>query len=187
MARWMKAAAGLALVAALVAAPVRAGEVAAASGPAVVTVTGNIANHNRGPFDAFADGFFKYQEKTFERALELDRAALARLDQVEIGADAEPWAGPVRLRGPLLAEVLALAGAEDKAVTLYALDGYGVRLEPEDLAAHRWVLAIEADGRPLGIGGRGPAWLAYEVAAPKRASTEEEGKWVWSVFHIAVE
>jgi hypothetical protein len=161
-------------------------ELAPARGAVLVTVAGKIANHNRGAFDPFADAFLKFHDKSFDAALELDREALAALDQVEITADAEPWPGPVRLRGPRLADVLELAGARGDTVTLFALDGYGARVDAAMLAAHPWVLAIEADGRPLAIGGRGPAWLAYDTGT-KRATPEEEGAWVWSVFHITVE
>lgn len=161
--------------------------IAPVRGPVLVTVAGKIANHNRGPYDPFVDGFLKFHEKTFEAALELDREAISNLDQVEIAADAEPWPHAVRLRGPLLSDVLALAGAQGKTVTLFALDGYGVTLEASDLAAHRWVLGFEADGRPLGIGGRGPAWLAWQGEGGRKATADEEGKWVWSVFYITVE
>jgi hypothetical protein len=81
--------------------------------------------------------------------------------------------------------VLAAAGATGKAITVYAMDGYGANMSTEQIAAHDWVLAMDADGKPLGIGGRGPLWLAYDTGADK-ATTEEEGAWVWSVFHIAV-
>jgi len=175
------------LIAAAWAGMASAAGVAPARGPVLVTITGKIANHNRGAYDPFADAFLKYHEKTFDAALELDREAISALDQVDITADAEPWPHAVKLRGPLLADVLALAGAQGQTVTLFALDGYGVKLEAADLAAHRWVLAFEADGKPLGIGGRGPAWLAWQGEGAKKATADEEGKWVWSVFYITVE
>lgn len=164
-----------------------AAELAPARGPVLVTIAGKIANHNRSAYDPFADAFLKYREKSFDSALELDREAISALDQVEITADAEPWPRAVRLRGPLLSDVLALAGSQGRTATLFALDGYGVRLEAGDLAAHRWVLAFEADGRPLGIGSRGPAWLAWQGEGAGKATADEEGKWVWSVFYITVE
>lgn len=172
-------------IAALVPSP--AAETPAPTGSVAVTIAGKIARHNRGAFDSFADAFLKYHEKSFDRALALDRDTLSGLPQVEITADARSWPRPLRLSGPRLADVLALAGAQPGTVTLYALDGYGVALTPEDLAARDWVLAIAADGTPLGLGGRGPAWLAYEKPAGAKASAEEEGKWVWSVFYVTVE
>ena len=152
-------------------------------GGTVLTVSGDIGKTNRGPFDAFHDGFLKYHEKTFDKAFEFDRAALAALPQQSITANAEAWPAAVKLDGPKLADVLAAAGAEGKPVTVYALDGYGAAMTVDQIAAHDWVLALNADGKPLGIGGRGPLWLAYDTGSG-RATTDEEGAWVWSVFHI---
>jgi len=47
-------------------------------------------------------------------------------------------------------------------------------------------LPSAADGRPLGIGGRGPAWLLYDSGGGA-VSEEEEARWVWSMFLITTE
>jgi hypothetical protein len=154
-------------------------------GGAVLTVTGDIANINRGRFDQFHDGFLNYHGKTFEKAFEFDRAAIAALPQQSITANAEPWSAAVKMSGPKLADVLGAAGATGKPITVYAMDGYGAAMTIDQIAARDWVLAMSADGKPLGIGGRGPLWLAYDTGDGK-ATAEEEGAWVWSVFHIEV-
>lgn len=157
----------------------------AAAGGVVLTVSGDIASTNRGPFDSFRDSFLNYHGKSFDRAFEFDAAALEAMPQETVTADAEPWKAAVQMSGPLLSDVLAAAGATGKPITVFALDGYGAAMTPEQIAARRWVLASHADGKPLGIGGRGPLWLVYDTSAGK-ASVQEEGAWVWSVFHIAV-
>ena len=154
-------------------------------GGTLLTITGYISKTNRGPFDAFHDGFLNYHGKTFEKAFEFDAAALAALPQQVVRVKAEPWPRRVEMSGPLLADVLAAAGAEGKPLLAYALDGYGAAMTPEQVAERRWVLASHADGKPLGIGGRGPLWLVYDTG-DGTASVEEEAAWVWSVFHIAV-
>lgn len=151
----------------------------------VLTVSGDIANTNRNRFDQFHDGFLNYHGKTFEKAFEFDRAALAALPQQSITAHAEPWSAAVKMQGPKLADVLAAAGATGKPITLYAMDGYGADMTVDQIGAKDWVLAMNADGKPLGIGARGPLWLAHDTGSGK-ASAEEEGAWVWSVFHIEV-
>ena len=174
------------LLAGLAALMLLAAPAAAQDGSGIVlTVTGDIGTTNRGAFDPFHDGFLKYHEAKFDKAFEFDRAALAALPRQEITANADGWPAAVKLAGPKLADVLAAAGATDKAITVYAMDGYGANMSTGQIAANDWVLAIDADGKPLGIGGRGPLWLAYDTGAGK-ATTEEEGAWVWSVFHIAV-
>lgn len=156
---------------------------ALAADPVLLT----IANTNRGKMDPFQDGFLAYHEKGFERALSLTLKDLGSLPQREITAlgSAETWSRPVILKGPLLMDVLALAGANTKHVTIFALDGYGAAFDANLLSSREWVLAHTMNGRPLAIGGRGPLWLAYETGE-KPASAEEEAKWVWSVFYIEV-
>lgn len=157
---------------------------AAEAGPTIVTVAGAVTKTNRGAFDESADVFLKFHEKTFEKAHAFDRAALKALPQISITAKAAAWPAAVAASGPALRDVLAAAGvSEDATITLFALDGYGVELSGADRAATEWVLAIEADGAPLGLGGHGPAWLLQDTGADA-ATEEQEGKWVWSVFYI---
>ncbi|WP_372424965.1 molybdopterin-dependent oxidoreductase [Salinarimonas chemoclinalis] len=67
-------------------------------------------------------------------------------------------------RGPLLADVLALIGADgEDAVTLRGADGYGARIPREDWERWPLVLATRVDGAPLGVRARGPARLLYPV------------------------
>ena len=160
--------------------------VRAQEGATILTVSGAIETANRGAFDAFDDGFLNYHGKTFEKAFAFDREALLALPQRTVTANAANWPDALEMSGPLLADVLAVAGAQGRPVVVYAMDGYGAAMSVERIAAHDWVLALEAGGKPLGIGGRGPAWLVYDTATGA-ATAEEEGAWVWSVFHIEVE
>ena len=155
--------------------------------PVILTITGDIKDANRSRSDAFKDGFLTYHEKAFDRAFEVTRADLEALPQLEITADGEPksWAKPVRLKGPLLADVLALAQVKGQTITLVALDGYAAELDVAAQSANTWILAHSMDGKPLAIGGRGPLWLARDTGDAK-ASEEELAKWVWSVFFIEV-
>lgn len=86
-----------------------------------------------------------------------------------------------------MADVLASAGM-DRATTItaVALDGYAVEITADVRDAHDWIVAIAADGRPLGVGGRGPAWLLYDSGGGA-VSEEEEARWVWSMFLITTE
>lgn len=161
-----------------------AGAVDAAKGPPVLTVIGAVADSNRPAFDAFDDAFLNFHEKEFEKAVVFDRAALEALPQVSVTSRAEGWPKSVVAKGPRLSDVMEAAGVSNTAlIALMALDGYVAELEGADRAAKEWVLAIEVDGKPLGVGGRGPAWLLHDTG--DGAITEEaEAKWVWSVFLI---
>lgn len=155
-------------------------------GMAILTIAGAIGESNRGPVDEFEDGFFKYQERKFDKAFALDREMLEALPQREVTAKATNWTKPYKLKGPLLADVLKLAGAQGKGATFYALDGYGSAFTAEELAAKEWVLAISADGKPLGLGGLGPLWMAYDVPGEPTLS-DGDAKWPWAVYYVEVE
>ncbi len=153
----------------------------------VLTVAGRIGEVNRGPHDAFRDAFFKHHERIFEKAFSFSREALKRLPQKSITARFDSWPTAVSATGPSLADVLevvkAPAGAKLKVV---ALDGYAAEFEAKDIADHDWIVAIEADGKPLGIGGRGPTWMMFDTNG-KTLKAEEEALWVWSAFMIVIE
>ena len=85
----------------------------------------------------------------------------------------------------MLRDVLKAAGAADGTVATVALDGFATELSPSDLAAEDWIVAIRENGRYLGIGQRGPAWVLY---APNggNAAPEDEARWPWAVFLIEV-
>lgn len=96
---------------------------------------------------------------------------------------ATPWLRAVSLEGPRLRDVLAAAGCSGSTITSVALDGFAVEITAAEIAAYDWVLAIKADGQYLGVGGRGPAWLVYQVP-DGNATTEDESQWPWAVFYI---
>lgn len=159
----------------------------AADGAVMLTITGKIGNPNRPAFDPFKDAFIKGQDREFVKAHAFTRAALKKLPQASATANAPNWPKPVAVSGPRLSDVLSTAGAaEDAAITLVALDGYGAEFDAKDRKAKDWILAIDVDGEPLSIGGRGPAWLIFDTSG-KPATSDEEGKWVWSVYLIEVE
>lgn len=175
-----------ALILALAIAPVSTSR-ASDPGPVVLTILGKVGNPNRPAFDPFKDAFLKGQDRNFEKAHVFDRAVLKTLPQVTVSAHARNWPKPVTASGPRLKDVLAAAGvADDAALTLVALDGYGAAFDVNDRKAEDWVLAIDADGEPLAIGGRGPAWLLYDTGG-KPATEEAESRWVWSVYVIEAE
>lgn len=157
------------------------------AGPAVLTISGDIGESNRAKLDPFVDGFLNYHDKAFKTAFELTLADLMTLPQVEIRADGatENWPKPVTLNGPLLSDVLRLAKAEGKSISVTALDGYVAELDASAQSEQKWILAHSMDGKPLSIGGRGPLWLARDTGTGK-ASEDELAKWVWSVFYIEV-
>lgn len=158
------------------------------AGETLLTIAGAVENTNREAFNPFFDGFLKYHDKEFDKAFVFDAEALAALPQqsITVNADTEDWPGALSMQGPLLKDVIAAAGAEGKGLTVYALDGFGLEMNAERIAAHDWVLAMKVNGEPLGIGGLGPLWLVYDTG-DRVAVEDEEKTWVWSVFYIEAE
>jgi len=164
----------------------KAHEVAGPKGPVILTITGNIHHNNRGASDMFSDALSAHHDKTFDEAYSFDLAMLKKLKQHKATVHVEGWKKPVMVQGPSLESVLSKAGALGQKFRLTAIDGYSAVISLDELGRRNWILALSQNGKPLGIGGRGPQWLVYDTKAGQ-ASKEEEAKWVWSVFLIEVE
>lgn len=178
----------IALFALLLAFPAAADELDRPTGAVVLTVTGNIKHTNRGAFDAVPDRFIAFHERAFKKkAAEFDRTMLEGLGMKTVEIDFDGWEGPIRFQGPRLADVLDLVGAPGTRLTTLALDGFGTKLSREDLDAHDWIVATRGNGRPLGIGQRGPLWLVYDPPGTRKADKKEEAMWPWAIFLIEVE
>jgi len=160
----------------------------AAPGPVVLTVSGDVGKSNRGALDKFADKLTALQGLTFERAMAFDLAGLEKLGMREVKVKYDGWPAEYRFEGPLLKDVLAAAGVnEAKIVRPVALDGYTAEIPYAELSDYPVILALKRDGRWLGIGEAGPAWVIYPRQDFPALAKEDDAKWVWGVFHIQVE
>ncbi|MFL6674291.1 MAG: molybdopterin-dependent oxidoreductase [Massilia sp.] len=180
---------GAALAAAL---PAGAAD-AASHGPALLTVTGAIRRSNRGPLDPALDQMMHKQQISFSKGYALDFDALVALPALTIRPTLEYDAKVHTLRGPLLLDVLAAAGAlpagADRLV-LRAVDGYAVEMTAGQARAQRYIVATHLDGRPMPLGGLGPLWAVYDAdRVPEMAArplAQRFGSCPWSLYHIEV-
>jgi hypothetical protein len=162
-------------------------------GPALLTVTGAIAGSNRGPFDAALDQMMHKHGVGFRKAYVFDDAALRALPAVTIKPTLEYDGKPHLLRGPLLVDLLARAGArlEDRTVlVLRAVDGYNVELPLAQARARRFIVATHVDGKPMPLGGLGPLWAVYDAdRVPEMAALPLGQRFAacpWALYHIDV-
>ena len=172
--------------------PRRAGR-AGPAGPALLTLTGAV-RPNCGPLDPALDQMMAKQQIAFDRAHTFDFAAPAALPATTIRPTLEHDARPHTLRGPLLAEVLAAAGAPvDNAalpLALRAIDGYTVPLMLGEARRLGVIVATHLDGAPMPLGGLGPLWAVLdadriaELAAKPLA--ERFAQCPWGLYHVAV-
>ena len=98
------------------------------------------------------------------------------------------------LRGPLLLDVLALAGAvagKDTRLTLRAVDGYAATITAGQARSQGFIVATHLDGKPMALGGLGPLWAVYEAdRVPQMASqplAARFGACPWALYQIEVQ
>lgn len=162
-------------------------EVGAPQGAVILTIAGKINKWNRGPFDAQVDGYHKHHRFDFARAMTFDRTMLKALPQAKARAFPPNAKKAATFEGPLFNAVLNAAGVDGaKSIALIALDGYTVELTPADLKKQDLILALSADGKPLGIGQHGLLWLVHTPEKGVKPSPEEFTKWGWAIFYIEV-
>jgi hypothetical protein len=153
----------------------------------ILTITGDILNTNRGPLDEFKDAFLGHKGAKFDRAFQFTRESLAALGEREAVVKRANWPAAVTVRGPTLKSVLSAAKAEGDIVEFQALDGYLSKFLVAALQSDAVILAIEADGAPLPIGGHGPTWLVYPAGVVAGDDASTDAGLAWSVFHIDVQ
>lgn len=163
-------------------------------GPAILTVTGAVGKPNRRPMDPALDQMMQKQKIRFSAAHAFDFAALANLPAHTIRPTLE-YDGKARtLRGPLLLDVLAQAGApsaDNGKILLRAVDGYVAAVTPAQARAWRFIVATHLDGHPMPLGGLGPLWAVFDAdRVPEMAArpvAERFGSCPWALYHIEVQ
>lgn len=162
-------------------------------GPALLTVTGAIGRHNRGALDTVLDQMMHKQQVKFDQAYAFDYATLLQLPAQTIRPTLEYDARPHLLRGPLLLDVLAQAGArvgDTTVLVLRAVDGYNVDLSGLHARRRRFIVATHIDGKPMPLGGLGPLWAVYDAdQVPEMAALPLAQRFTacpWALYHIEV-
>jgi hypothetical protein len=152
----------------------------------LLTVAGDIANTNRDAFDPDKDSLFARLDISFDRAFAFDRPMLLRLKQGSVRAQTAELGREAVFTGPFLKEVLAAVGAARAKVRFIAVNKYEGWLEPEDIDGSDWILALDVDGAPLGLGQQGPIWTINTRAPGDEPNQSHRGHWVWAVFFMHV-
>jgi hypothetical protein len=111
---------------------------------------------------------------------------LLGLEQGTVTATTAELGAPATFKGPLLREVLGRIEAAKMKISFVAVDGFTGWLTPEDVDRSDWILALEADGVPLGIGQQGPLWLINTRSEGEKPSDDGQRRWVWGVFYMKV-
>jgi len=174
--------------------PARAVPVHAADrGPVLLTISGAISRPNRGAVDPALDQMMKKHKVSFEQAHAADFAALLALPALSINPTLEYDARAHALRGPLLLDVLGMAGARirpETRIVLRAVDGFAASISAEQARAQRFIVATHLDGKPMALGGLGPLWAVIDAdrikALADKPLAERFGACPWALYHIEV-
>lgn len=164
-------------------------EMPKAQGHVLVTLGGAVTETNlpaRGENDGGLLGFLEVQHAG---AAGFDTAILDGLEQVEITIPYGPEDNKhdIAFSGPLLADVMVMAGAKGKTAKPMAMDGYQSEIPWNSIETHQPILATHADGSPMGIGGYGPTMIVFPPTDDADLAQEQSGQQVWALAYIGVE
>ena len=151
----------------------------------LLTVSGLIGNTNRDAPDPRKDSLLAAQRpRSAKPSPSTGRAACARAGQRTAQPPEPRCAGD--LQGAAAREVLGHVEAAKVKISFTAVNGYTGWLTPDDIDSSDWILALEVNGVPLGIGQQGPLWLINTRAADFKPTDTHEAHWVWAVFYMHV-
>ena len=155
-------------------------------GMVLLTVGGLVGKPNRGPFDPKRDSTLRKLGADFKHGFAFDREMLLALRQGTVRAKTPELGKEAVFKGPLLHEVLRFIEAAMVKTTFVAADGYSGYLLPEDIKASDYILALEADGAPFGLGQQGPLWLMNTRKEGETVGKDNRGSHVWAVVYMHI-
>lgn len=142
----------------------------APTGPALLTISGGIANSNQ-------DGKLVLDEQAFE-------ALPVTTVQTET-----PWTeGMVSFEGVSLKALLDLAGATGTIVHAVALNDYAVDVPVTDADNPNVIVAYRMNGERMRVRDKGPLWLIYPLSSePSLQGEETHSKMIWQIKELAIQ
>ncbi|WP_238946261.1 molybdopterin-dependent oxidoreductase [Vandammella animalimorsus] len=168
------------------------GAVQAQQNPAAQTATPQVqplstpAQHERQPN---ADPVLLRIQAPWHDALDLTEQDLLALPQVEVRTSTS-WTDGVRsFQGPLLRDVLKLAGRERDVQNMHllakSLNDYHAQIPASDAWKWNVIIALRMNGHPLSRRDKGPLWIIYprdSHAELKRPHYDH--RWPWQLHLI---
>jgi len=111
---------------------------------------------------------------------------IAAMPQITIVTDSEFTDGPVKYRGPLVRDILAMLDMNEAEIVRFtAANDYFVDIPTSDFREYDAILALEADGVALSRRTKGPLWLMYPIADfPELRDRVYNNRLIWQVVKI---
>ena len=121
------------------------------------------------------------------RTLQLDLSQLDAIGTTELRVDDLDATGRrATFSGPLVRDVLALAGASRRTMHTVALNDYAVDVPVEDAQDLPLVLATRMDGERMSVANYGPTRFIYPTSDYKLNKTVYGPRWIWQLRDITV-
>jgi hypothetical protein len=155
-------------------------------GMVLLTVGGYVGKSNRGPLDKKHDSLLAKLDVDFKHGFEFDREMLLGLPQGTVEAKPIGFKEEATFKGPVLHEVLRFIEAAKVKTTFAAADGYKGYLLPEDIDGSDYILALEANGKPLGVGQQGPLWLMNTRKVGETVGQDNRGSRIWALVYMHI-
>ncbi len=116
-----------------------------------------------------------------------DQQMLLSLPQVEIRTET-PWTdGLTIFKGPRLKSVLQQVGSRGDSLFLSALNDYTVQIPAVDIENYPVILAMQRNGKRIGIRERGPLWVIYPWSEnPELKSETFYSRSIWQLKSIQI-
>lgn len=121
--------------------------------------------------------------------------AIARLDRAMIESlglhtlrTVNPFVeGEQVFEGVLLADLLALVGAQGATIVARALDGYTIDIPVSDATDYPVIVALKWNGEYMRVRSKGPLWVIYPVSDYTELNSEKySSRSIWQLNHMTV-
>ncbi|MCF1743049.1 molybdopterin-dependent oxidoreductase [Paradevosia shaoguanensis] len=148
-----------------------ANDLAAPTGPVLLTVTGELGKTND------------------SKSARFDEAMLAALPQHRIETST-PWTdGKKAFEGVLISDLFDFLGVRDaQTLRAVALNEYEIASPFSEAIEHGALLAMRMDGKPLTRRDKGPIWIVYpRDGSPRIQDERHDARWVWQLTRIEIQ
>ena len=151
----------------------------------VLSIGGNIEPQ------ATASGFdiaSTHRPKTINGGLGFDLNTLESLPQRQF-TTMTPWSDkPIQFSGPLLRDVLAIAGAKGQNIRATAINDYRINIPVQDAMRFDMIVATRMNGERMSVRDKGPLFVVYPFdSLPELQQARYYERSIWQLKSLEVE
>ncbi|QLG88863.1 molybdopterin-dependent oxidoreductase [Chitinibacter bivalviorum] len=123
---------------------------------------------------------------TQEQALSI--ADLDKLPQKKLTVPTPWYPEPQTFEGPLLRDVIKLAGIKAGTLKMTALNDYTIEIPVSDAQSYDVIVASKLNGKPMAIREKGPLFVIYPFDSKEELrKTEYYRRCIWQLKQIVAE